>query len=43
MSQPEPTQPDASADEPAQQTDVVRDGQTLEAELEVLREENRRL
>ena len=43
MSQPEPTRPDASADEPTQQTDVVRDRQTLEAELEVLREENRRL
>ena len=43
MSQPEPTQPDASADDSTQQTDIVRDRQTLEAELEVLREENRRL
>lgn len=43
MSQPEPTQLDASADDSTQQTDIVRDRQTLEAELEVLREENRRL
>jgi hypothetical protein len=43
MSQPEPSQSEASADEHAQQTDVVPDRQTLEAELEVLREENRRL
>ncbi|WP_434530773.1 hypothetical protein ACODNH_18645 [Haloarcula sp. NS06] len=43
MSQPEPSQLDASADDSDQQTDVVPDGQTLEAELEVLREENRRL
>jgi len=43
MSQPEPTQPDASADDSTQQTDIVRDRQTLEAELEVLREENRQL
>ncbi|KAA9397839.1 hypothetical protein Har1130_06880 [Haloarcula sp. CBA1130] len=43
MSQPEPSRPDASADEPTQQTDIVRDRQTLEAELEVVREENRRL
>jgi len=43
MSQPEPTQSDVSADEPDQQTDVIPDRQTLEAELEVLREENRRL
>ncbi|EMA30210.1 hypothetical protein [Haloarcula japonica] len=43
MSQPEPTQPDASADDSTQQTDIVRDRQTLEAEMEVLREENRRL
>ncbi|MDS0221644.1 hypothetical protein NDI54_09805 [Haloarcula sp. S1AR25-5A] len=43
MSQPEPTQSEASADEHDQQTDVVQDPQTLEAELEVLREENRRL
>ncbi|MFB6224809.1 MAG: hypothetical protein ABEH86_14230 [Haloarcula sp.] len=43
MSQPESSQPDASADEHTRQTDIVRDRQTLEAELEVLREENRRL
>lgn len=43
MSEPEPTQPDASADDRTEQTDIVRDRQTLEAELEVLREENRRL
>jgi len=43
MSQPEPSQLDASADDSDQQTDVVPDRQTLEAELGVLREENRRL
>jgi len=43
MSQPEPTQPDASVEERDQRPDDERDRQTLEAELEVLREENRRL
>ena len=43
MSQPKPSQPDASTDDSDQETNIVRDRQTLEAELEVLREENRRL
>ncbi|MGB9953288.1 hypothetical protein ACOZ4F_12945 [Haloarcula marismortui] len=43
MSQPAPSKPDMTADDTDQQADVVRDRQTLEAELEVLREENRRL
>ncbi|EMA02063.1 hypothetical protein SAMN05443574_11185 [Haloarcula vallismortis] len=43
MSQPDLSKPDTAADDSDQQTDIVRDRQTLEAELEVLREENRRL
>ncbi|WP_336339220.1 hypothetical protein [Haloarcula brevis] len=39
----EPTRQDVSADDRTEETDIVRDRQTLEAELEVLREENRRL
>lgn len=43
MSQSEPAQSDVPTEEPAQRPDDERDRQTLEAELEVLREENRRL
>ncbi|MDT3435455.1 hypothetical protein [Haloarcula sp. 1CSR25-25] len=43
MSQSTPIQPDNPAEEREQRPDDERDPQTLEAELEVLREENRRL